>query len=311
MHTRTSRLSLLRAISAIIFLSLCASYGAFADGFSLGPSASQYGVLFEGNGGNTLQITNVTVNGNVGVGLTGKATDSGPSTINGRLDFSAANSGQFSNNNAGDVITGGVNYGVGTVTSALNDVNSLNTTLGGYAGANLNINLSGSSSLMIDANTGNLVNGNEVFNITGFNTTNGNTLIINGDGLGHNVVFNFTGNANFNNQVVLTGGLTADNVIFNFVGGSGLTGGPTLQINNNASGSPKNVVQGIFLDPNGAISVVNTDLMGRVFGGDTHDFQDVSGTTITAPTVPEPASLVLLGSGLSIVGLLRKRMLRR
>ena len=42
--------------------------------------------------------------------MTGHATDSGPSTINGRIDFSAANAAQFSNNNAADKITG-VNYG--------------------------------------------------------------------------------------------------------------------------------------------------------------------------------------------------------
>lgn len=299
----------LKAFYVGVVLALCASTSAFADGFALGPSASQYGVLFEGNGGNTLQVTNVTVNGNIGVGLNGRATDSGPSTINGSLNFSAANTGQFSNNNNADVITGGVNYNVGSVTSALNDVNLLNTTLGGYAGASLNINLSGSSSLTIDASTGNLVNGNEVFNITGFNTTNGNTLIINGDGLGHNVVFNFTGSANFNNQVLLTGGLGADNVIFNFVGGSNLTGGPTLSINDNGNNNSQNLVQGIFLDPNGAISIVNTNLLGRVFGGDTHDMQVVSGSTITTPTnVPEPSSILLLGTGIfAVVGVSRKR----
>jgi hypothetical protein len=57
--------------------------------FILG-TASDYAILYEGTGANTLQITNVTINGNVGVGDGGQATDSGPSTINGRIDFSAA-----------------------------------------------------------------------------------------------------------------------------------------------------------------------------------------------------------------------------
>src|ERR1700720_1797893 len=66
--------------------------------FNLG-GGENYALLFEGVGGNTLQVTNVTVNGNVGVATTGKMTDSGPSTINGGVNFSAANTGQFSNNN--------------------------------------------------------------------------------------------------------------------------------------------------------------------------------------------------------------------
>jgi hypothetical protein len=99
-------------------------------GFSIG-DASNYAVLFEGGGNNTLQITNITVNFNVGVGGTGLATDSGPSTINGRIDFSAACSPgpapdhcQFSNNNSANVISGGVHYNVADVTTALNTVNS-------------------------------------------------------------------------------------------------------------------------------------------------------------------------------------------
>ena len=304
-----------KATSALAFLAMVFSLmlmlgtvwvpQAHADGFALG-NAANFGLLFEGAGGNTLQITNVTVNGNIGVGMTGKATDSGPSTINGALDFSASNVGQFSNNNIGDIITGGVAYNVATVTSALNTVNNLNTTFGSEAGTNININ----GSTTINASAGTLdANGNRVFNVTGFNTTNGDTITINGDAAGDRVVLNFIGlSANVNNQVKLNG-LTSDQVLWNFVGGSGLTGGPTLQINDNASSSPSDLVQGIFLDPNGAISVVNANVLGRVFGGDTHDFQYVSGATLTTPSsVPEPSTLVLLAIGLfAVAGLASRR----
>jgi hypothetical protein len=277
-------------------------------GFVLG-GASNFAVLYEGGGVNTLQITNVTVNGNVGVGGTGKSTDSGPSTINGGIYFSAADTGQFSNNNASDVITGGISYNVAAVTTALNTVNTLNTTLGGETGTSIVIN----GSTTINASAGVLdANGNRVFDVMGFNTTNGDTLTINGDG-GDSVVLNFIGvNANFNNQVVLNG-ITSDQVLYNFVGGSNLTGGPTLQINDNASSSPANIVQGDFLDPNGPISVVNANVAGRVFGGDTHDFQLVSGTTITASTtVPEPSSLFeLIGftAAILLVAVWRKKLI--
>lgn len=311
-YTVRNVLLAVRIASLAVILTIFVIPAAHADGFTLSSNASSYSVLFEGNQANTLQITNVTISGgNVGVGNTGLATDSGPSTVTGSINFSAANTGQFSNNNGSDIIGGGVNYGVTGVTSALNEVNTLNTTLSGYTGTNLgNINLSGNASMTINASTGNLVNGNEVFDISALNTTNGNTLIINGDGLGHNVVINFVGgsNINFNNQVTLTGGLTASDVIFNFVGGSNLTGGPALQINDNASGSSSNVVEGIFLDPNGAISIVNTNLQGQIFGGDTHDMQVVSGDTINTPRqVPEPASALLLGAGFSAMALWRKR----
>jgi hypothetical protein len=267
-------------------------------GFTIGTDASNFALLFEGAGANTLQVTNVTVNGNVGVGLTGQATDSGPSTINGGLDFSAANTSQFSNNNAADIIAGGVHYSVAAVASALSTVNSLNTTLGAESGTNIAIGTGGGQTLSINAAV----------------------LTINGDAAGDSVVLNFTGSVNFNNQVRLNG-LSSDQVLYNFVGGSNLTGGPTLQINDNLSNNAPNCslgqfcVQGVFLDPNGAISVTNANVAGRVFGGDTHDFQYVSGSTITASmtTVPEPSNLLEL-IGFSAVILLaaarRKKSIR-
>jgi hypothetical protein len=253
-------------------------------GYVLG-AASNYAVLYEGGGVNTLQITNITVNFNIGVGGTGKLTDSGPSTIHGNIDFSAANTGQFSNNNAGNVISGSVNFNVGPVTSALNTVNALNVSLGAESGTNVAIN----GTTTINASAGKLdANGNRVFTVTGFNTTNSDVLTINGDAAGDSIVLNFSNSVNFNNQVVLHG-ISEDKVLYNFVGGSGLTGGPTLQINDNGSSNPLNLVQGVFLDPNGAISVVNTNITGRVFGGDSHDMQIVSGDVIDSPPVPEPA----------------------
>jgi hypothetical protein len=177
-------------------------------GFVIGSDAANYALLFEGGGGNTLQITNVTTNtsgsgagqgggvGNIGVGNTGQAKVSGPSTINGSIDFSAANTGQFANNNGSNIITGGVNFNVAAVTNALNTVNALNSALSGVSGTPISI----SGNTTINASTGVLASGSgftnvEVFNVTSFSLNNGQTLTINGDG--HDVVFNFTSSTNF------------------------------------------------------------------------------------------------------------------
>jgi len=295
-----------RATSVIYIAILFAAFvlpQAARAGFVLG-AASNFAVLYEGNGNNTLQITNITVNFNVGVGGVGKLTDSGPSTVNGNIDFSAANTGQFSNNNSGNIIKGMVNFNDADVTTALNTVNALNTSLGGESGTTVAIN----GTTTINASAGTLdSNGNRVFTVTGFNTTNGDTLTINGDAAGDSVVLNFTNSVNFNNQVVLNG-ISEDKVLYNFVGGSNLTGGPTLQINDNGSSSPNNLVQGVFLDPNGPISVVNTNITGRVFGGDSHDMQIVSGDVIDSPTVPEPAhSVFVLGLIMALAVVFRRR----
>ena len=284
--------------------------------FTLG-AAANYAILFEGGGNNTLQISNVTTNvtgsgasqgggiGNIGVGGIGKSTVGGPSTLDGRIDFSASNTGQFSSNNAANVITGGVNYNVAAVTSALDTVNALNTTVGALTGTNVTVN--GSTTI-------NAINGTfsasgtgytnvRVFNVTSFGLLNGQTLTINGDSNGDSVVLNFSNNENINGNVVLTGGLTPDNVIFNFVGGSNLTGGPTLNLSSGIGSS--SLAQGIFFDPNGTVSIGSGNVFGRVFGGDTHDFQFNASGNLTAPisvtsgpldepaTIPPQADLAL------------------
>lgn len=318
----------MRQVAFTLLLLAVATSSAHATLIQIGSNASNYGLLYEGAGGHNLAITNVTVNGNVGVGGTGVVQDSGPSTIVGNVDFSAANTGQFHSTNGSNVLTGTVNYSVAAVTSALTSVNGLNSTLGAEAGTSISIH----NSTTINASAGVLdATGDRVFDVTSFNTTNSDVITINGDAAGDAVVVNFLGlSANFDATVVLNS-ILPDQVLWNFVGGSGLTGGATLSINNNASGAGHAGLsaQGIFLNPNGPISVVNSNVIGRVFGGDSHDFQYVSGAHLTVPTgstggttggttgtsggsataglVPEPSSIVLLGSILAIAfGKLRK-----
>jgi len=291
------------ALAALLLVALAAPF-ARANEVAIGVNASQYAVLYEGTGGNTLHITNVTINGNVGVGGTGKVSDSGPSTVNGRLDFSAANTGQFSGA-PGDTGPTPINYSVAAVTSALNTVNSLSSTLGAELGNNLAIN----GTMTVNESAGKLETLNgityRVFTITSYSSGDGKLLTINGDGSGDPVVFNFS----FNNNVNLGGdvtlnGLNDDQVLFNFT-----SSGKNVSLNNNASSFPTLSFQGIILAPNDVISLTNANLDGRVFGGDSSDMQIVSGTTIKAPgVVPEPATLTLLGSGILALGsFLRRR----
>jgi hypothetical protein len=188
------------------------------------------------------------------------------------------------------------------VTSALNTVNALNTTLGALPGTNVaisgNTTINASNGTFSASGTG--YTNVRVFNVTNFSLNNGQTLVINGDANGDSVVLNSTSNENFSGNVVLTGGLTPDNVIFNFVGGSNLSGGPTLKISSGVGTT--SLAQGIFLNPNGTVSIGSGNVLGRVFGGDSHDFQFNGPGNLTAPggsatptltTTPIPTAVTL------------------
>ena len=256
---------------------------SFAGAVGVFGPATGYDVLYEGTGGHILHVTNVTVHGNIGVGGTGAVAFSGPGTIGGRLDFSAANTGQFSNSNGSNIGPASVNYSVAAVTSALNTVNSLGSSLAG-----LGNNLAISGTQTINESAGKLVTVNgvsyRIFNVTSYSENDGKVVTINGDGSGDPVVFDFGFNSNviLGGDVVLTGGLSDDQVIWNFT-----TSGKNFSLNNNASSYPLPAAfHGVILAPNDPISLVNANLDGRVFGGDSSDMQIVSGDTINAPTGP-------------------------
>lgn len=242
-----------------------------------------YTVLYEGTGGHNLQITNVSIGGNVGVGGTGHVQFNGPGTIGGRLDFSAPNTGQYSNNNHSNVGPTSVNYNVAAVTTALNAIGNLSTSLGGLPGTSITFN---NASQTVNESSGELQTTGgityRVFNVTSYSENDGDVVTINGDGSGDTVVFNFSFNSNVNlgGDVVLTGGLTPDQVIWNFTSSN-----QNIQLNNNASSFPfpTFAYRGVILAPNDKISVVNTSLIGRVLGGDSSDMQIVSGANIHTP----------------------------
>jgi uncharacterized repeat protein (TIGR01451 family) len=254
--------------------------GAGSTNPALGVAAN-YAVLYEGTGGHNLQITNVTINGNIGVGGTGKVQFNGPGTISGRLDFSAANTGQFQNNNGQNVGPASANYNVAAVTNALHTVNNLSSSLAGL-GNSLTIN--GTQTINESAGQLDTVNGvaYRIFKVTSYNENDGKLVTINGDGSGDPVVLNFgtNNNVNLGGDVSLTGGLTDDQVLWNFT-----SSGQNIQLNNNASSYPlPDAFHGVILAPNDKISLVNANLNGRVFGGNSSDMQIVSGDTINAPT---------------------------
>ena len=319
---KRARVALISGAAALAF---AVSPNARAlSGYDLGGGLN-YGLIFQGGGGNALNInagpalvSGMAVNGNVGIAGTGTFNPSGGSVVlvSGNVDF-AGTANSFSSS----YVAGSVNSPVPAVQTTMNSLNQLSHDLWFNGGASVfgtAINLGNGTT--IDASTAGVAVdalGDKVFNATMTSDLSGGTGIItvNGDGT-HKVVINISTVNNFHaNKVILTGGLTPDDVLWNFYGGDAgsLTGGPTMNINS-GGGSPSHtdyVIQGVFLDPFGDINISDSQIDGRVFGGDSHNAQWVSGAYLQAPSSGVPdggSSLLLLSMGLGFTGAAWKKL---
>jgi hypothetical protein len=293
---------------------------------SLGAGAN-YILLFEGASGKTLSVNNFGTTGiwtgNIGIAGTGKLQATGPGTLNGNIDFAASNKNQASISNT--TVLGSVNYGVTQVQTAMDYLNALSTSLGAEHTFAPNVAINTTVAQTIQTSNGFLDSGgNRVFNVTSFQSNNGENLILKSDGA-NDVVFDIKFSVQFNGNILLqdltgkffgdTGyaGLYPDQVLWNVYGNN-----HKMDLNNNGNSShPSNITYGVFLDPYGTVSAVNTRLVGRIFGGNTQNMQVVSGNTITAPPqspsghTPEPVTLAGFCAGLAgVAGYLRKRVAR-
>lgn len=272
---------------------------------------STYAVLYEGSGGHNLIINSGPLNGSTILGNVGLGIENGgnpqfqfnnPAVISGNINFAAATANYA--NSGGVLMNGSVNAGVGQVETDLNDINTLSSNLATLGGATLSI--SGSQTIDASSGTFNATYGSYIFNLTSLSLGNGNTLTIDGQGLGDNVVINvsksFVNNPQFAGAITLTGGLTANDVIFNVTGGNDVT----LSGGSSISTSANNAFQyATYLDTTGTINVNSVNIIGHLFGGDSSDMQIVSGATVSV--VPEPTSLMLSGLGGVAILFLRRR----
>jgi hypothetical protein len=121
-------------VLCVLVLALSIVTPAAATTLTLGSPELNYAILYEGNGGHHVAINNFGTtgiwNGNIGIGGTGTLAATGPGTLNGFVDFSAANTGQASiSNTTLNPSSGNPRYNVADVTTALTHINDYSGTL--------------------------------------------------------------------------------------------------------------------------------------------------------------------------------------
>ena len=271
-------------VAAIVFAAFGLSISSTAKATTfpdLGQAANFAVFSLDGTVNN---LSNVTVNGNVGVGPNGDLKLMAPSTVNGTVfrDPSSTISA-----NAGTA-TGG--FQVTSLSQAVTDAQNASTA---FAALTPTVTLGN----ITTATTINRTGVDTVINLSGGITLNNANLTLNG-GAGDSFVLNIQGGLSLvgTAALTLTGGVLPQNVFYNFLGT-----GTTLATH--VGDSVIGVVLAVQRDIN-----FDGSFIGEIIGGGSQ-LSLLSGATVTTVIPEVPAFAPLAGVFVLVIGLshLRRR----
>ena len=289
--------SLVLTRTIIFALALLVPSSLRAGAFSLG-AASNFVLL--GDADTFLVGNNSQITGNIGIGSGGRLTLSGgPFSLSGSIFFAdPVVAGTNYKTSGTNNISGVVQQNNALVSSALAALTTLyNTAFSVYSNpGTTDLNPSGS----VTIGPGN-------YNYRNVNIDT-DTITLNGVPNDY-IIINVKDELKINHSTFnVTGGIPVDHILWNLIQGSD-GGDATKKLTVDGANTG---FAGVFLAADRGISLGNDDGVGRFFGGASsstdNDFRFVSGVTVSAPptppgstsgtgTVPEPASIYLLGFG--------------
>ncbi|MGO9021964.1 MAG: PEP-CTERM sorting domain-containing protein [Syntrophobacteraceae bacterium] len=238
------------------------------------------GILVTGGSGNNLTVTG------------------GSSTFNANIGFVTGSATSF---------TGGTHTVTGSTYTGLTSPGLTQAIIGGLTANQTIGSIGGNTTINPSTTNANSYGGyNTVVDITGgFNLSSGQTLTITGTSSDYYIIYEEGAMSVNGASVLLSGGLTASNVLFFVAGTDGISGNNSVLYGTYYSLAPitfsGGTVDGALIGSKitASSSTGQTDILN---GGDPYNYGS------DAPSsVPEPGTMLLLGSGLVGLGVFRKR----